>query len=908
MRTSHRNRRVRPAHRSALAAALALAFAPGAYAGNINVPGPITQFTSLAQAINTENTKYSQSGGTTDCTGDTITIAAGFVTADSAPLPPVQCPGLAIVGNGSYPVNMSGISGANSFMYGGCGLTSYYPVVIQNIEITGFSYGSALCGQFSGVYGNYIHGNGGGIEVWSGARAPIGGTKSTQPNHIFDNASASGYGVFVEYGGAADIVDNYIGTDGTIAAPNGTGVLASGATNVTVDGNVLGESTENIVLEGSGSATNNFIGVNASGNNLGAGQYGVIVQTIDPTVSVTGNTIANMQFGVMLQAASGGQVGGNTIGSSSASGTQFSGITVFCSSGVQITGNTVTGQQDAGVLLADASSTTLDSNSITANGGDGVAVSTGCGVGRMPLAAASKRTAHSPIVALQTASSGLTFTNNDISGNGSYGIDFVYGGMSSNDLVRGNTISNNAFPGVEVGDPASVGIAIVGNAVFGNGTKNIELAAGANEGIATPQIQSVVQNGTNTVVTYQLNNASGTPHDYTVEFFTNPSAGAPAATTFQAQAYQAGVTGVQTFTQTFTGSLDNFSLTSTQSTAPGAWVETSELSPIGVATVVAPPVTFTPALTDFGAIYVNQTSGVRTITATNGTAKPIAVSAPSVTPPFIIRSTDCGASIAPQSSCSVDVVFAPSQSGFATGTLAVGAFTAQLSGTGLDAPILDVTGLIDFGPYIVGTTALTRTATVTNNGTAVITFNGISVSGPFGLSHDCPIDLRPGQSCTLTVTFSSSTLGTAAGAITLRSNALGGDHTIALGALVQARPVPVIEIHPEQLTFGNGLIGRATPSMRVIVGNSGGVDATLGSMTATRDYIVVSTTCTTTLAPQSSCTVDVALRPIGFGSRPGSLSFTSNADGSPHHVGLGGMGCRSGASSNRGGTTDPCAP
>jgi hypothetical protein len=77
------------------------------------------------------------------------------------------------------------------------------------------------------------------------------------------------------------------------------------------------------------------------------------------------------------------------------------------------------------------------------------------------------------------------------------------------------------------------------------------------------------------------------------------------------------------------------------------------------------------------------------------------------------------------------------------------------------------------------------------------------------------------------------------------------------------------------------------------------------------DFVLVpGGTCGTTLAPQETCFVDVAMLPNGFGAREGTLTFTSNAAGSPHRVDLLGTGCRTYfIGNNRTGTTGYyCSP
>ena len=355
---------------------------------------------------------------------------------------------------------------------------------------------------------------------------------------------------------------------------------------------------------------------------------------------------------------------------------------------------------------------------------------------------------------------------------------------------------------------------------------------------------------------------------------------------------------------------------------------------IALSGIVAPAaIKLVPAQVDFGQVLVNK-SATRDIVATNTTAVKVALGTPTTSGPFSIASSTCGPFLSVSNACTITVAFAPQRGGAASGALALdfgvnvalaaaaapskrgakaatsGATAiATLTGSGIDAAALDMPSLLEFGTYIVGSVPIVRTATVTSSGTGVVTFQEISAAGPFGLTSDCPSNLAPGASCTLTISYNSSTLGQAAGLVTIRSNAIGGLRTISLGALTQLKPTPIVSVKPSTISFGNRLIGTRSPAVTVTVENSGGAVAILGPLTISSDYVIVSTTCGASLEAQASCTADVAMRPIGFGPRPGSLAFTSNADGSPHSVGLGGAGCRPpAAAGNRGTSSDSCAP
>ena len=95
-----------------------------------------------------------------------------------------------------------------------------------------------------------------------------------------------------------------------------------------------------------------------------------------------------------------------------------------------------------------------------------------------------------------------------------------------------------------------------------------------------------------------------------------------------------------------------------------------------------------------------------------------------------------------------------------------------------------------FGNVYIGTT-VSQTFTLSNTGTATITFSGVSVSGAgvsaTGVSNG--VMLKPGQSITLTATFTPATVAAVTGSVAFTSNAANPSATIVLsGTGVQPPP------------------------------------------------------------------------------------------------------------------------
>jgi parallel beta-helix repeat protein len=161
------------------------------------------------------------------------------------------------------------------------------------------------------------------------------------------------------------------------------------------------------------------------------------------------------------------------------------------------------------------------------------------------------------------------------------------------------------------------------------------------------------------------------------------------------------------------------------------------------------------------------------------------------------------------SSCTYYVTFSPTAQGPRTGALTVtgsnGVVTSSpsvsLNGTGTALPAavsLSATQLT-FGPQPIGTTSAAQIVTLTNTGGASLSIAGISVTGPFSETNNCPASLAGGTSCTISVNFASSTQGTQSGYLSISDNAGGSPQSVTLAGtaadfVVNVTPTNVVTV------------------------------------------------------------------------------------------------------------------
>jgi len=318
----------------------------------------------------------------------------------------------------------------------------------------------------------------------------------------------------------------------------------------------------------------------------------------------------------------------------------------------------------------------------------------------------------------------------------------------------------------------------------------------------------------------------------------------------------------------------------------------------------------TPTTFDFGSVLVGQQSNVQQFAVTNTGAGGASLGSWVLTGDFNLVTTTCGATLAPSASCSASVSFAPSLPGLRTGSIAMnppaavarsGAkattttaplVIASLKGTGTQVAQLDLPTSLDFGSLTLGTPLASLSVGVRNTGNAVVTFSTISIGAPFTLANNCGLNLAPGQSCTLTLGFNPATLGDFSGTLTVVSNAQGGSRTIPVTAHVVAQPVPLVRVTPGFIGFGDRMIGTQTAAQRISIRNDGGAAAPVDLTTLSNDFLIIGSSCGTSIAAQGSCFADVVFQPAGFGGRSGLFRVNSVSVGDNQVTSLAGSGCR----------------
>ena len=296
----------------------------------------------------------------------------------------------------------------------------------------------------------------------------------------------------------------------------------------------------------------------------------------------------------------------------------------------------------------------------------------------------------------------------------------------------------------------------------------------------------------------------------------------------------------------------------------------------------------------FGSQPLSTTSPAQAETVTNTGTGNLTISTVTISgtnaSDFAVSADFCtGATVTPNSTCTVSVTFDPSATGSRSASLnftdnASGSpQTVNLTGTGVTTPV-PVAGVspgsLTFSNQTVGTTSTSQPVTLSNTGTAALTISNIGTSANFGESNNCGGSVATSGSCTINVTFTPTATGTLTGTLTITDNSngvAGSTQTVILtGTGVTA--APVAGVSPSSLTFSNQGVGTTSASQPVTLSNTGNAALTITNI-GTSSNFGETNNCGTSVAAGGSCTINVTFTPTATGTLTGTLTITDNSNG-----------------------------
>ncbi len=331
-----------------------------------------------------------------------------------------------------------------------------------------------------------------------------------------------------------------------------------------------------------------------------------------------------------------------------------------------------------------------------------------------------------------------------------------------------------------------------------------------------------------------------------------------------------------------------------------------------------------PSTTDltvgFGDV-TELTTKTETVTVTNQGLAPLIIGAigaanPLVAPFGFANDTCSSATLAPSSSCTINVSFSPPSAGsfpnesfdIPSNDTSEPSVTITLSGAGVATPVAAITVTdsvapgndlqVPFGSVATGGQA-NQSLTITSTGNTSVLIGQIGVptglAAPFSVTSDTCSNqsLAPAAVCTVGLRFQPVGTGAFNGSLDIPSdNANAAVIAVAVSGTGTAVPVPnisvtddVVPVDDLQVPFGN-VTEETIRELTITVTNTGNADLVLGTVGLpnglAEPFSKQADTCSgQTLAPAAVCTVDVRYAPTDIVSSSDSLDIPSNDPDQP---------------------------
>jgi hypothetical protein len=312
-------------------------------------------------------------------------------------------------------------------------------------------------------------------------------------------------------------------------------------------------------------------------------------------------------------------------------------------------------------------------------------------------------------------------------------------------------------------------------------------------------------------------------------------------------------------------------------------------------TGVQPGLSVSPTSFNFGSVVDGQTK-TQNFTITNTGTSALTLSQIGVSGAgYSVTGLATPSSLAAGQSTTFSVEFAPSTAGNLTGGVSITSNAPNspagivLSGTGVAASVTVSASptSLSFGNVNAGV-ASAKSVTLTNNGNANLTLSQITVNAKnFTASGiTTPKVIGPGQTASLSVTFTPASSESVTGSITVISSQ-GANAVIPVsGNGVQA----ALNITPTSAAFGNVSVG-TTASQTIQLSNTGTAALQVSQLSVTGSgFSSGAVSLPITLNPGQASTFNIQYLPTAAGSATGTVSVVSTAPNSPAAISLTGIG------------------
>ena len=201
---------------------------------------------------------------------------------------------------------------------------------------------------------------------------------------------------------------------------------------------------------------------------------------------------------------------------------------------------------------------------------------------------------------------------------------------------------------------------------------------------------------------------------------------------------------------------------------------------------------------------------------------------------------------------------------------------------------------LNLGEEYVGMTTSPQTVTLTNVAATPLSISSIQTTGDFARTNNCGSSVPGGGSCTITVTFTPTALGTRTGTLSVVDTGIGSPHLATLSGKGVSFGWPGLSTY--YIDFGVQGVTTTSDPQPVVITNYGSGPLGIGPIEiipyppTSPGTFAQTNNCPPSLAVGTSCTVSVTYSPPTVQYDYGELRIHDDGSGSPASVWLYGQG------------------
>jgi len=199
---------------------------------------------------------------------------------------------------------------------------------------------------------------------------------------------------------------------------------------------------------------------------------------------------------------------------------------------------------------------------------------------------------------------------------------------------------------------------------------------------------------------------------------------------------------------------------------------------------------------------------------------------------------------------------------------------------------------IKFPNQGLNTTSAAVPVTLWNNQAGTLTISNIQISAPFAQTNNCPAVLAPGQSCTISFTFTPNGAGARTAQIQIEDDAPDGPHLIRLNGMGLGKGR--LQFSNDYWQFNQQPVGQPSGPGVIYIYNPG-TDAINFSSIAisggnSSDFAIGANSCGAAIAPYTTCAIAFQFTPQAAGGRSSTLVFIDDSSTGRQAIPLTGTG------------------